>query len=221
MRNATSGRSGGMPRLPPVDHLVWGAPDLEREIDRFEEVAGVRPTPGGSHPGEGTRNALLGLGPGSYLELIAPDPSQTHFRQPRWFGLDTLVSPRLITWAAKVTDLDHLAVSVRNAGVPLGEIRAGRRELSDGRVLSWRMTYPEVRNDDGVVPFLIDWENSPHPSDTAPGGALLVGLRAEHPAPDAIADQLRHLGLELHVSSGPAPVLIATLETPRGTVVLR
>jgi hypothetical protein len=210
-----------MRRLPPVDHLVWGAADLEREIDRFEKLVGVRPTPGGRHPGEGTRNALLGLGPGMYLELIAPDPYQSHRRQPRWFGLDSLVSPRLITWAAKATALDHLAASARDAGVPIGEIRAGRRELSDGRVLSWRLTSPEMRGGDGIVPFLIDWGDSPHPSDTAPGGALLVGLRAEHPAPDVITDQLRYLGLELQVSSGPAPVLIATLETPRGTVVLR
>src|ERR1700741_362387 len=102
-------------------------------MEWFENLVGVRPTPGGRHPGEGTRNALLGLGPGLYLELIAPDSSQTHFRRPRWFGLDSLVSPRLITWAAKVTALDHLVALARDAGVPIGEIRPGRRELSDGR----------------------------------------------------------------------------------------
>ena len=195
--------------------------DLEREIQRFEKLVGIRPIQGGRHPGEGTWNALLGLGHGQYLEIIAPDLSQSHLPQPRWFGLDSLVSPHLITWAAKVTALDHLAASARDAGVSLGEIRAGRCELSDGRVLSWRLTYPEMRGGNGIVPFLIDWDDSPHPSETAPGGARLVGLRAEHPAPDAIIDQLRRLGLELQVTFGPTPVLIATLETPRGTVDLR
>ncbi len=55
-----------------------------------------------------------------YLELIGPDPSQEKPPKPRWFDLDTLLSPRLITWAAKATDLDHLAAAARNAGVFLG-----------------------------------------------------------------------------------------------------
>lgn len=210
-----------MARLPPVDHLVWGSPDLEREIDRIEELVGVRPVLGGRHPREGTRNALLCLGPAMYLELIGPDPSQGQFRQPRWFGLDSLTSPRLITWAAKSTNLEQQAASARTAGVSLGEIRAGRRELSHGQMLSWRLTYPDMRGGDGLVPFLIDWGDSPHPSDTAPSGVRLVDLRAEHPAPEAIIDQVRHLGLELRVSLGPEPALIATLETPRGAVELR
>ena len=65
------------PRLPPVDHLVWGGRSLTQEIERLERLTGVRPAPGGRHPSEATHNALLGLGPAMYLELIAPDPDQT------------------------------------------------------------------------------------------------------------------------------------------------
>ena len=56
----------------PVDHLVWGGQDLEAEIARLERLTGVRAAAGGQHRGEGTWNALLRLGPASYLELIAP-----------------------------------------------------------------------------------------------------------------------------------------------------
>jgi len=207
--------------LPPVDHLIWGSRDLEREIERVAEWTGVRPIPGGRHPGEGTRNAIVGLGAGMYLELLGPDPEQPPLPRPRWLGLDTLVAPRLVSWAARSTDLERRAASARAAGVPLGEVRAGRRELSDGQVLSWRLTYPEPLSADGLVPFLIDWGDSPHPSASAPKGIRLVDLHAEHPDPAAITVLLGRLGLELRVAAGPTPALVASLETPRGRVELR
>lgn len=210
-----------VPWLVPVDHLVWGGPDLDQEIDRLEEWTGVRAVPGGRHPGEGTRNALIGLGLTRYLELIGPDVTQACHGQPRWFGLDDVTQPRLITWAAKCPDLDERVAAARAGGVPLGEVRSGQRELSSGRVLSWRLTYPDVRVGAGLVPFLIDWGDSPHPAHTAPGGIALVDLRAEHPDPAAIIECLRPLGLDLPVVAGRAPALVATLATPRGRLELR
>lgn len=207
-------------RLPPVDHLVWGGPNLEREVERLESWTGVRPISGGRHPDEGTRNALLRLGPTEYLELIAPDPTQASLRRPRWFGLDDLAEPRLITWAAKCPDLDQRAAAAKAAGVPLGSVRSGRRDLRDGQVLSWRLTYPDIRLGAGLVPFLIDWGESPHPAQAAPAGLQLVDLRAEHPDPETIIEYLHLLGLEIPVAFGPTPALIATLDTPRGRVEL-
>jgi hypothetical protein len=204
-----------------IDHLVWAAPDLDAEIERFARWTGVRASPGGRHPSEGTRNALIRLGPASYLELIGPDPTLPSPPHPRWFGLDRLTEPRLVTWAAKATDLDRLAAAARSAGVPLGEVRRGGRELADGRMLSWRLTYPDVRVGGGLVPFLIDWGDSPHPAQTAAEGTGLVELRAEHPDPGAIVAMLRGLALALPVSAGPRPALIARLDTPRGPVELR
>ena len=207
--------------LPPVDHLVWGGRVLDEEIQRFQAWTGVRPVPGGRHPGEGTHNALLGLGPDMYLELIAPDPGQPPPVRARWFGLDTLTDSRLVAWAAKSADLDRQAGAARRAGLPLGEVRTGRRELDRGPVLSWRLTYPGVRLGSGLVPFLIDWAESPHPAQAAPGGVRLLDLRGEHPEPAAIREDVRRLGLELHVLQGSKPALMATLDTPHGRVELR
>lgn len=209
------------PPLPPVDHLVWGGAGLEQEIDRLEALTGVRATLGGQHIGEGTRNALIRLGRAMYLELIAPDPSQASPTGPRWFGLDDLTGPGLITWAAKCADLEQQAAAARRSGLELGEVRRGRRQQSNGHMLSWRLTYPDVRRGDGLVPFLIDWGRSQHPAEGAPAGAELVDLRAEHPGPAAISRLLQDLGIELRVSRGPRPALIATLETPQGRVELR
>jgi hypothetical protein len=207
--------------LPPIDHLVWGGLDLEQEIERIEALTGVRAMLGGRHPGEGTRNALIRLGPISYLELIAPDPDQQPAPGPRWFGLDTLTAPRLVAWAVRSADLDRQTARARTSGVPLGEVRIGRRELSNGHVLAWRLTYPLGRDAVELVPFLIDWDDGPHPADATPRGVRLIDMKAEHPDPAVILDQLRRLGLDLRVLSGPVPALIATLDTPRGRIELR
>jgi hypothetical protein len=209
------------PPLPDVDHLIWAGLELGTEIDRFERWTGVRAALGGRHPGEGTWNALLRLGPATYLELIAPDPAQPPPSRPRWLGLDVLTEPRLVTWAARGTDLDRQAAAARAAGIALGEVRSGRRELGGGRVLSWRLTYPDLAEGDGLVPFLIDWGDSPHPAGTAPGAIRLLDLRGEHPEPAVIARRLKRLGLDLRVVAAPRPALVATLATPRGRIELR
>jgi hypothetical protein len=207
--------------LPPVDHLVWGGRRLDEEIDRFETWTGVRAGPGGRHPRKGTHNALLALGPGRYLELIAPDPAAPPPARGRWFGLDGLVVPRLVGWAVKGEDVAARAAAARARGVHLGEVGEGRRELSNGDTLAWRLTYPVTEGGVGVVPFLIDWGAGRHPAAAAPAGVRLVELRAEHPDPAAILAQLEALGVNLAVTPATAPALVATLATPRGPVTLR
>ena len=96
-----------------VDHLVYATPDLTRGIDELEQLLGIRATPGGQHPGLGTRNALIALGADSYIEIVAPDPGQPAPSTPRWFGIDELSHSKFVTWAAKGTDLEQLHAQTR------------------------------------------------------------------------------------------------------------
>jgi len=207
--------------LMKVDHLVYGAPELNRGIGEIERILGVRASPGGKHPGRGTHNALLGLGPTTYLEIIAPDPEQPQPKTPRPFGLDAVKEPRLIAWAAKGIKLDELTRDAARKGVQLGEVTSGSRQRPDGVVLSWRYTNPQTVVAEGIVPFFIDWGQSPHPAQTAAGGLSLVEMRAEHPDAVRVHNMLRELGVDLPVKRGSRPQLIAVINGPRGRVELR
>lgn len=207
--------------LAAVDHLVYAGPDLQTGIDRVEKLLGVRASPGGQHPGRGTRNALLSLGPTAYLEIIGPDPEQPEPSEPRPFGIDGLKEPRLVRWAAKGQNLEQLAGDAQRDGITLGDVLAGSRRRSDGVMLLWRYTDPRTDMASGIVPFFIDWGQTPHPATTSATGATLIELRAEHPEPDRMRRALTRLGLELRVESGPRAALVATISCPRGRVELR
>ena len=203
-----------------VDHVVYATPDLKTAIDDFHERTGVRATPGGPHPGSGTRNALVALGPASYLEIIGPDPEQPRPEKPRPFGIDELRAPRIATWAAESADLQSLAADAARKGIRLGDVVSGNRRRPDGVLLRWSYTDPGTVVADGVVPFFIDWGQTEHPSIVAASGVTLVSLRAEHPEAARVQEILRDLGLDLNVASGPEPGLYAALDTPKGRVEL-
>jgi hypothetical protein len=142
--------------LGRIDHLVYATPDLAAGVKQIEALLGIHATPGGQHPGEGTRNALVALGPTSYLEIIGPDPEQPAPAGPRKFLIDDLKEPRLVTWAAKGTNLTQLVTEARRHGVPIGDVTPGSRRTPTGVLLSWHISNQRPLVADGLVPFFID-----------------------------------------------------------------
>src|SRR5947207_15314729 len=149
-----------MSTLDQVDHLVYATPNLDRTVMALDQLLGVRASAGGQHPGRGTRNALLAIGPHSYLEIVGPDPEQHLPAHSTWFGIDDLQGPKLVTWAAKSSNLEELVLAARRGGVQLGPITSGSRQRPDGVTLAWRFTEPTVVQEDGLLPFFIDWKSS-------------------------------------------------------------
>jgi len=204
-----------------IDHIIYAVPELSAGIAAIEELLGVRAAIGGKHVGLGTHNALLALGAKTYLEIIAPDPDQDEYRQPMIFGLDDLTRPHLVTWVARASDLDAIAAKDLGQGKKFGEVLSGSRKTPEGATLTWRFTDPFTVIADGIVPFLIDWGESPHPARTAPAGANLVQLRAEHPNPDYVRQLLDTLKLDFPVTWGVQPALVAEIDCPKGRVELK
>lgn len=202
------------------DHLVYATPGLERTLERLEAQLGVTPLPGGTHPAWGTRNALLPLSGTSYLEIIGPDPGRPAHQRPEIFGITRLHAPRLVTWAVKARNLATLVAHARAHHLPLGATIPGSRQQPDGTTLRWEYTDPLQVVEEGLVPFFIDWGDSPHPASAGPPSLTLTGFRAEHPEPDALRRTLAVLGLGLAVDPGPARRLIARFMTPKGEITL-
>jgi hypothetical protein len=202
-----------------IDHLIYAAPDLVAAVADLEDRFGVRARAGGRHTGLGTHNALLSLGPRTYLEIIAPDPGRPAPPGPRPFGLDDLTRGALAGWALGCDDIDQAVAEARRRGYDPGEVGDGQRVEAAGTRLRWRATVSAVGGD--LVPFLICWGDTEHPARSAPAGLSLKSLRAEHPDPASLTPALEALAAGIDVIPAAAPALVAAISGPAGTEILR
>lgn len=205
--------------IKKIDHLIYAVPDLEEGILLLENLTGVKAIFGGKHIGIGTHNALIGLGENCYLEIIAPDPQQT-VSESLWFGIDQLQKPKLITWAARVTDIEQQVKNAQANGIAIGAAMNASRKKANGSLLSWQFSDPRVILDSGLVPFLIDWGDSKHPSKSLLHPCRLVSLTATHPQANEVTKKLDLLQLNIKLTNAPSITLSAQIETPKGIVSL-
>lgn len=206
--------------IPVLDHLVYATPDLEASVRYIGDTLGVTPALGGSHPGRGTRNYLLGLTGGSYLELIGRDPEQKDCTGELPFSLDRLEAAKLVGWALRVRDIDPFVDRVRANGYEPGPVAAMSRRAPDGTALHWKLTRPPVTDSSSLIPFLIDWGSSAHPSQTALQGARLVDFHVEGPEPERTARVLDLIGFPTRVEHAAQLRLVATVSGPSGSLAM-
>jgi hypothetical protein len=196
-----------------IDHLAVTCASLEKGVAWTEAALGATLLPGGQHARYGTHNRLLGLGPGLYLEVIAPDPGVPPPPHPRWFGLDRAAAPALGNWIVRTSRLADLLAGLP---IPTGEPVS----LSRGD-LSWTIAVPK----DGSLPLqggfptLIEWTSGQHPSMRLPDSGLrLTRLEVRHPEAVLISDALQsHLpDPRLIILPAQSATLRAAFATPMG-----
>jgi hypothetical protein len=201
-----------------LDHLILGCTDLERAIALVADGTGVRAAFGGVHPGRGTQNALLSLGVGQYLEIVAPDPAQSELRQ--YSTIRDMVDPHLVGWAAGTQDIDALATQLRSAQIACDGPTDGSRSRPDGRTLRWKTLV--LRDDEvGLLPFFIQWgAASIHPSVDAPPGCRLAMLSAATPDVRGLSSTAATLDLDIAITRGGRRQLLARIIGPHGDLEL-
>ena len=226
-----------------IDHLVIVAKSLEQGVQWCEDTLGITPGPGGEHTLYGTHNRLFKIAspanPMAYLEIIAIDPSAVRPKRAcptRWFDMDqpelqkaVAKEPRLVHFVVNTPDLKAARMAVRMQGIDRGPAISASRRTNRG-TLNWQIS---VRADgqrlfDGCMPTLIQWGKPEatdpltlHPRNTLTrSGVTLQSLEVTHPS--AAKLQAAYDAIELSrvsVTEGAAN-LKATLQTPKGVVVL-
>jgi hypothetical protein len=156
-----------------LDHIILGVSNLDRGISEFEALTGVRPIPGGVHP-RGTQNALVSLGSGLYVEIMAPVGDAQP--EPPFELLPTLDHITPIGWVVSSQDMGRTTETLAARGVTTSQPIPGSRKRPDGRVLNWSIVRIEAPLETGV-PRLIEWsDDSVHPSEDSPTGCRLVSF---------------------------------------------
>ena len=205
---------------PMLDHILLGVSDLDAGIALVEKMSGIRAAAGGSHPGAGTRNALLALGTERYLEIIAPDPQQSAGPSALHAGLAELRAPKLIGWAVHTHDIAGAAARLRKEGIAADGPLDGSRKRPDGVMLHWHTL--RLKDDaEGTLPFFIEWgADTAHPSKDAPSGCRLASFAAAGPHPEQLRQTFRRMGVDVAVETASAPTLRARIAGAHGEFTL-
>jgi hypothetical protein len=202
-----------------IDHLVWYNADLAEGQRHFAGRMNAAPSYGGEHPGEGTANAVMALGPGTYLEILGRDPGQSEE------GLDPevkgLAGSGLYHWAVGGVDVSALAARAAAAGLESGGLVPGGRIKPDGTRLEWLCWGLRNHSFGSLIPFFIDWRGSEHPAASAPLGGHIASFQILTPEAGKLRGIFDVLGLDFAVIEDRESCVAATLESARGRTELR
>ncbi|MGL5857513.1 MAG: VOC family protein [Angustibacter sp.] len=209
-----------------VDHVSYAAESggLHDTARRLASAIGVEPVDGGVHPRFGTRNVILPLADGRYVEVVEvldhPASDKAPFGQAvrqrsedggGWLG-----------WVVAVDDLVPVEQRLGRPSVP------GNRHRPDGVELHWRQIGVKGLLADPQLPFLVHWQvpETLHPSGAAPSSIRLQCLQIAGDeqrvtqwlgVPDC--HQLTGVDLDFTAPHGTPGLLSCTFATPAGDLV--
>jgi hypothetical protein len=139
-----------------LDHISY-AVDLDAfpsTVSRLGSLLGAPFRDGGVHPRFGTRNAVLPLADGAYVEVVAPLEHPATESAP--FGRAVRRRAELGGgWLGWVVGVDDLGLYEKRLGRESAE---GHRRRPDGKLLEWHQIGLLELIDDPQLPYLICWD---------------------------------------------------------------
>jgi len=153
-----------------LDHLSYaaGPEGLGACAQRLGSALGAGFHDGGLHPSFGTRNFVLPLANGVYVEVVEaldhPASDKAAFGQA--VKLRSGAGGGWLAWVVAVDDLQPVEHRLGRPAVP------GHRRRPDGTELSWRQIGVLELLDDPALPFFIQWQIDAGLHPAAGGGDL-------------------------------------------------
>jgi len=201
-----------------LDHIMYASSYLQDGIDEIQNLTGVTAEYGGTHPGNGTCNALLSLSDHQYLEIIAPDTAQDlagtlgeELRNHNFSGIRT--------WAVAVADYSSITPVLEEFGFEHRVVDMNRTR-PDGVRLNWQILFVHGHTFGHFMPFFINWLDSPHPANDTPGGCTLEAFAIELVEnTDLYGNLIQALCIDVEVLKGPDGMR-AVIQSPNGRVLL-
>jgi hypothetical protein len=209
-----------------IDHIIWACANLDLGSRQFEQLTGVRPRFGGVHANGVTHNALVALGPLSYLEILAPvgPPAEA---DDAWVRImHTLREPRVLTYCLRSgSALQDLAAIGAGLGWQNSTVLQNGRTTPAGVALRWQWFAPVAERFGLAFPFFIDWLDSTHPAHSLrteqPDDTLqLSRFAVGHPDAAGLERALATFGASIPVYTSGDSGFQLQLTTPRGSVSL-
>jgi len=208
-----------------LDHLSYaaGPEGVASCVQRLGSKLGAGFTDGGLHPRFGTRNFVLPLAGGVYLEVVEAldHPAVEAAPFGRAVKARSEAGGGWMSWVVGVTDL--AAIETR-LGRPAAE---GHRRRPDGYDLRWRQIGINDMATDPQLPWFIHWESEKLEHPATPGGAVrlerldiagdrdvVVGYLGEQATRDL--DDLHVKWLPVSDNDGESGVVAAHFSTPHG-----
>ncbi|CAN5518956.1 hypothetical protein BH23ACT6_BH23ACT6_04750 [soil metagenome] len=158
-----------------IDHVCYaaGPEGMRATATRLADTLQVSPRDGGVHPRFGTRNMVLPLADGRYLEVVEVLDHPASDKAP--FGQAVRARSEQgggwMAWVLAVDDLGDIEQRLGRDSVP------GNRHTPEGVELTWRQIGIKSLIKDPQLPFFVCWDSMEHhPSTLGGDAAKLVGL---------------------------------------------
>ena len=203
-----------------IDHFVLGIHDLKTGMDEFEAKSGIAPVFGGVHEKVGTHNALVSLGEGKYLEILAPIDKNS--RANSAFGDLNKETLTPVGWVIGTTNSSVIETILESHGIVHSGIIPLSRKTSQGNEIKWSNIFHHHEGKPSANPFFIEWEDlSIHPSITLPQhGCSLESFSINSQGEDQLTAFLKAIMLDLSFSKQTefpsGQITSLSLNTPQG-----
>ncbi|WP_296606598.1 VOC family protein [Nocardioides sp.] len=210
-----------------LDHLSFAAgPDgLASTAQRIGGLLGKDFVDGGVHPRFGTRNMILPLAGGTYLEIVEVLDHPASDKAP--FGQAVRARSALgggwLGWVVAVKDITVVEQRLGREAV------IGSRHRPDGTELRWRQIGVNGLIADPQLPFFIQWDTPSelHPSaDADPAFSLacleIAGdpLRVSEWLGETVEAPLEDVKVDWAAPNGTPGIVAVQFQTPNGLVRL-